>query len=432
MSLFEIEIPTEFKTLNSFVFLDEQELEKFYKLNNLNDGYRDDVSKYFLKDFSLKVFHDLFVMHEYRYELDEISNIIKSEIYTLNKDSDEKIFYPEWVLFYIAIYKKQVPFVSEKEFLEYLELFKYIAEIRYKKYIIRNVKNFICYTKYNQISSIQETLRNQLMEYIDQSGFTTEKLYEYLNFLYLFHTKLKDNEKYKLMWNIETYIVECIRMMLDNKVEMEEIYLEVYKGLRGTYSVLHEIYPYKPLFIKESSHFFQSHLSKINSVLEEKIDIEELMNILTRNSIYEDILFSYIELLKRFNAVKMNEILVGSLIKTVVLGIEEIILKKFNSDSLFDCLKKFKVGSHKFFELQSKIRNNGSNEEFFEKLNALILNEEDSLEKYLMTYYHSRNYLAHNNIDMNKFFWGEDGKRIVIATVIDSIMIILYKLEKGI
>lgn len=432
MSLFEIEISTEFKILNSFVFLDEQELEKFYKLNNLNDGYKDDISKYFLEDFSLKVFHDLFVMYKYQYELDEISNIIKSEIYTLNKDSDEKTLYPEWLLFYIAINKKQVPFVSEKEFLEYLEFFKYIAEIRYKKYVIRNVKNFVCHTQYNQISSIQETLQNQLIKYINQSGFETEKLYKCLNFLYLFHTKLKDNEKYKLMWNIETYIVECIRMMLDNNVEMEEIYLEVYKGLRGTYSVLHEIYPYKPLFIKESSHFFQSHLSKINSILEEKVDIEELMNILTRNDIYEDILFSYIELLKRFNAVKMNEILVGSLIKTVVLGIEEIILEKFNSDSLFDCLKKFKVGSHKFSELQSKIQKNDSNEEFFEKLNALILDEENSLEKYLMIYYHSRNYLAHNNIDMNKFFWGEDGNRIVIATVIDSIMIILYKLEKGI
>jgi hypothetical protein len=54
----------------------------------------------------------------------------------------------------------------------------------------------------------------------------------------------------------------------------------------------------------------------------------------------------------------------------------------------------------------------------------------DSLEKYLMVYYHSRNYLAHNNIDMNNFFWGDDGQRTVISNVIDSLLIILYKLSK--
>ena len=42
---------------------------------------------------------------------------------------------------------------------------------------------------------------------------------------------------------------------------------------------------------------------------------------------------------------------------------------------------------------------------------------------------HARNYLAHNNIDMTQFFWGSDGKRTIIINVLDTVMIILYKLE---
>jgi hypothetical protein len=79
--------------------------------------------------------------------------------------------------------------------------------------------------------------------------------------------------------------------------------------------------------------------------------------------------------------------------------------------------------------LQKQINLYDSNELQLCKLENLILQEESSIEKYLMIYYHARNYLAHNNIDMNKFFWGEDGSRIIISNVIDSVMIILYQLE---
>ena len=78
--------------------------------------------------------------------------------------------------------------------------------------------------------------------------------------------------------------------------------------------------------------------------------------------------------------------------------------------------------------LKEKISDKDSKELQLCKLENIILKDEESLEKYLMIYYHSRNYVAHNNISMDKFFWGENGNRIIINATLDSIIIILYKI----
>jgi len=430
MSLFEIDIHKDFQILNTNVFLSREKLEKYYKLNNLNDGYKDDISEYLLDNLSLKVYHDLFVMSNFRYDAEELLSIIKSNLYLSNIESKEEILYPEWILFFIAIVKKKVSFIHEKEFRDYLKYFKYIAEVRYKRYIIRNINNFIHHKHYGKSDDIKDDLYSQFLEYLNDSKFTTEELFSFLNFIYSLHLQLKENEKYKLMWNLETYIIETIKLLLDNDVPMTEIYSTTYKGMRGTYSVLHDIHTYKPLYIEESKHYFQSHLSKINDVFQIDITLDAFMNILISNEKYNDILFAYLELLKRFNANKRSEDVMGAMIKGVVLGIEEVLKDIFDcKDGLFDCLKQLKKGSHKFKKLQKQINLYDSNELQLCKLENLILQEESSIEKYLMIYYHARNYLAHNNIDMNKFFWGEDGSRIIISNVIDSVMIILYQLE---
>lgn len=426
MSLFEIEIPEDFKILNCEVFLSMKKFTNIYKKNNFND----DFSTSLTENFIFNVHHNLFVMHEYTYETEEIVNVVKSKLYTINEDSNEEKFYPEWILFLIAILKKEVSFISEKDFLEYLDFFKHIAEIRYKKYIIRNVKNFICHTHYNEISSIQDTLHNEFIEYINQIDFTTEELYKYLNFLYSFHVKLKDNEKYKLMWNLETYILETVRLLLDNNIPIKDIYLEMHKGLRGTYSVLHDIHRYKPLYIEESKHLFQSHLSKINNVFNTNITIEEFMDILTSNEKFEDTLFSYIELIKRFNANKMSADVMSAMIKGIVLGVEEHI-KDFIQEPKrpFDKhLEKLCKDSDLFQQIRLRIKDDDKNI-LLSNLNIECLLQDKPLESYLAIYYNARNYLAHNNIDMTKFFWGNEGNRVIISNVIDSIMIILYKLE---
>ena len=205
MSLFEIELNEKFKILNSSVFWDEKKFKEFYQLNCLNDTNNDNIENY-INEYRFKIHQDLFVIDNYRYEFDEINNVVLSNIYDSDINSNEHILYPEWLLFLISMKKKKVRLISEKEFHEYLHYFKYIAEIRYKKYIIRNVHNYICFDEYKNISNIKTSLHNSLLVYLKKSEYETNELYEYLNFLYRFHQELKDNEKYKLMWNIEVYI----------------------------------------------------------------------------------------------------------------------------------------------------------------------------------------------------------------------------------
>ena len=220
MSLFEIDIHKDFQILNTDVFLNREKFEKYYKSNNLNDGYKDDISEYLLEDLSLKVYHDLFVMSNFRYDVEEISSIIQSNLYLSNTDSKEEILYPEWMLFFIAIIKKKVSFIHEKEFREYLKYFKHIAEIRYKRYIIRNADNFLHYKYYKKSDDIKDSLYSEFLEYLTDSKFTTEELFSFLNFIYSFHFQLKENEKYKLMWNLETYIIETVKLLLDNGISI--------------------------------------------------------------------------------------------------------------------------------------------------------------------------------------------------------------------
>lgn len=429
MSLFEIELNSDFKILNSNIFFNEKDLKKYYKLNKLNDNYDDDIKEMIEKD-KLFIHQDLFVMNNYTYELDEIKNVVLSNIYQLNINSTEHLVYPEWLLFLISIKKRKVNFVDEKEFYEYLEYFKYISEIRYKKYIIRNVRNYINFQELKKLSDIKNSLHKSFLEYLKKSEYETKELYEYLNFLYRFHQELKDNEKYKLMWNIEVYIQETIILLLDKEIPLKEIYEEVYKYMRGTYSVLHEIYIYKPLYIEESKNHFEFYLKKINEIFNSDIDINEFISILTKNDKHENILFSCIELDNRFNANKINEHLMGTISRSIVLSIEEIIKDYKEERKLLDCLKSLSK-DEKLFETYviREYSDYNSSDELLELLDKLICDNEQSLEQYLAIYHASRNYLAHYNIDMNKFFWGEDRERRIISNTLNSVIMILYRIE---
>ncbi|MDD2698341.1 MAG: hypothetical protein PHF17_06030 [Arcobacteraceae bacterium] len=429
MSLFEIELNNDFKILNSDVFFNEKNFKKYYKLNKLNDGYDDNIQEFITK-YQLQIHQDMFVSYGYRYEVHEINNIFLSNIYELNVTSSEHTLYPEWLLFLISIKKDKVQFISEKEFDKYLEYFKYIAEIRYKKYIKRNLKNYICFEEYKNLSDIKISLQNSLLEYLKQTEYETNELYEYLNFLYTFHQKLKDNEKYKLMWNLEPYIEEVIILLRDKNIPLKEIYEEVYKYMRGTYSVLHEIYIYKPLYIEESKPYFQTYLTKINQLFNSNINVEEFIVILTRNERNQDILFFNLELIERFNANKMSEHIMGAMIKSIVLGVEEIIKDYKEEKKLLKCLESLADDENLLNTyIIKQYVDYHSSDELLELLDKLISEKNQSVEQYLAIYHASRNYLAHYNIDMHKFFWGEDGERRIISNTIDAVIIILYKME---
>ncbi len=430
MSLFEIEINDNFKILNREVFLKKDEFEKYYKLNNLNDGYRDDISEYLLDDVSLKVHPDYFCMYNYgfssgyliRYSIQEISTIITSDLYELNKNSNEEVFYPEWLLFLIAIKKRRIQFISEDNFRTYIKYFKFIAEIRYKTYIIRNIRNYINFNKMKNPNKFQKPLYNQLYQYAKNSQFEISEVYAFLNFLYSFHDELKEKEKYKLMWNLEVYIMEAVELLMRYDISVEEIYE---KSIReGTsYAYLQTIRIYKPLYIRQHKTFFTPRLEKINGIFKESIDVDTLMDAFLANEKYEDILFYYIELIERLNSSKISEDIMGAIIKAIVLGVEEYVKMTVDKE-FFNSLNI--ISSNKFESLKNIICPN-RDENFFNCFKKII-SKEDSLEKYLMIYYISRNYLAHNNIDMDKFFWGEDRKQTVISNVMDSVMMVLYKL----
>lgn len=434
MSLFEIELNKDFKILNSSVFLNEQDFKKYYKSNKLNDGYDDNIQE-LVNPYKFNIHQDKFVIYGYHYDYKEIENVIVSNVYELNCDCNEINLYPEWLLFLIAIKKNKIQFISEHEFDKYLPYFKYIAEIRYKKFIIRNVRNYIKYNEYSSVNNYRKTLHDNFLKYLNSTRHKIEDLYSFLDFLYKFYQELKENEKYKLMWNLEIYIEETIILLRDQDIPFDEIYQNVFKYMRGTYSVLHEVYLYKPLYIKESKHYFRSYVQKINTLFNEQITTDDLIKQLMQDEKMQDTLLYYLELTKRFNANKRNELVMSALIKATVLGIEEVIRYKFNCTerdklNLYDkCIKKICSGSHQlkpYYDLINPVMNN---EDFFMKFDELC-KMTDSLEKFLMVFYHSRNYLAHNNIDMNNFFWGDDGQRTVISNVIDSLLIILYKLSK--
>ena len=173
-----------------------------------------------------------------------------------------------------------------------------------------------------------------------------------------------------------------------------------------------------------------SYLKKINEIFNSDIDINEFISILTKNDKHENILFSCIELDNRFNANKINEHLMGTISRSIVLSIEEIIKDYKEERKLLDCLKSLSK-DEKLFETYviREYRDYNSSDEVLELLDKLICDNEQSLEQYLAIYLASRNYLAHYNIDMDKFFWGLDGKRRIISNTLNSVIVILYRIE---
>jgi len=432
MSLFEIELNPNFKIVDSIVYLDEEKFKEYYKLNSFDD----DITSYVNDSHLLYVNSDDFISKRGFIGRDStnfeiIENYIKVQYDFSHHDSKKTTkLYPEWMLFYVAIKKVNYLFRLEKKFEKYIDLFRAIGDIRHKNYIIRNLRNFIHIQDIKRVEEYQAQLHRLFRSFLMDFDIELNKLFEYLNFLYQFHIELKENEKYKLMWNLETYILEVVQLLLFKGVDIKDVYLNVASNIRGTYSVMHEFYPYKPLYIEESKHYFESQVKKINELFNHNISSDDLIQKLTLEEKNEDILFSYLELTKRFNANKRNELVMGAMVKAIVLGIEEIIKSKLLTTKQFDkYLEQLTNHGDLFQSIRIKDGQYSNGNTLLNLLNKVITENEESLERYLAVYYSSRNYLAHYNIDMDKFFWGEDRQRIILINLIDSIIIILYKLS---
>lgn len=432
MSIFEIDLNPEFKLLNCHVFLDEADFAKYYKLNNLSDNDFD--KKEFLKYISIenitKFAENSLFGKRHSFDTKEnstkkIEEFIGVAINAISHDENPIALYPEWQLFYISI--KKIDALSDlgASFSPYIYGFDFISEIRYKKYIIRNLHNFLPIgTSRAEIIKLQNLFESCLNSYIVEHQIESAYLIDFLKFLSEFHRQLVRIEKYKIAWNIETYIAEALYYLIRRDFDLTAVYKTVGGG---AYSELHKAIIYKPLYIDESLQYFRSHMPLITKLFECSEDSFKKTILNTR---YEDILYTYIEANKRFGSNKRSDIVLGALIKAIVLEVEVLIKDTVDcvEDGLFECLKKLKSGSYEFKRIQKLIKNKDCDSEFFGKFKKLIKEEKDSLEKYLMIYYHSRNYLAHNNTDIDYLLEEENGKRVV-GHILDSVIVTLHTLE---
>lgn len=425
MTLFEIKLDSKFKIVNSSAFLDDKEFEDYYNLNNLSDNKEDDFRDYISNEFLYTscLGTEKGNFGEIRSSYNSLIEHMKFGVKQQSKQPSTKTLYPEWLLFFIAIKKTHSLSNLEHKFLKHIDIFNYICSLRNKKHIISNIRNFLLIHDYVKADEYQEELNDIFLKTLDTSGFSTELLYEFLRFLYFnLHVKLKKQEKYKLMWNAEVYIVETIILLQNKSLSLEKIYKDIGGG---TYSELHNIFKHHPLYIKESNkHFNNIFLPKIKSIFK-NLNFEDTINYLTMYEKYENIIMSYLEIHRRFNADKKleNEIIMGAMIRNMILEVEEIIKGKKH---LVDFLNSIAIDKEYFNKKRIKNSDCKTGQEYLKRVLDFI-DEEETFDKYLLIYHGIRNYLAHHNIKMNDFFWNNDRK--IASNTIDAVMLILYRIE---
>jgi len=279
---------------------------------------------------------------------------------------------------------------------------------------------------------------------------------EFLQYLINLHNKFKRNEQYKLMWSLEsTYIREVIYILIDNGVKydnlvnitnhIEENYLyTIYKG---------DDYNY---FVSESN-YFKNTIELFNSKF--SLDNNKCFELLFSNEKYYDTLHTIIEIKQRIIQSKYSKHILLSLVRGIVLNVEELIKdsmkiykNKQNSKNKYvidnikneyfvqkgkcsgnvttSVLNDMKIDLYKYISFLSnipkleRIRDDFNNTEFFK--NILPINKIITKEKYFYIFHKTRNHIAHNHIDFNMLFKGKCQK---ISIILDSVVFILMYLE---
>jgi hypothetical protein len=419
MSIFTIELNPDFKIFNDKIFYQKNEFIKKCKLNNIN--YDNDIK--LIKNSSI-------IDNSSLNTVEAVIEIINSSIYT---DNNKNILFPEWKIFQVG-YENNKNILSHSYnglFEKYIQLFSYIAEVRYKDYLIRNINN------YNYNLKLSHNIYKYLDEYQQNKKIETNNLYEFLIFLTNLYQDFKDIEKYKLMWNIETYIVEVIRKLISNGEKIETIYNKNIGGAYScgnTFSKLHEFYIYKPLYIKEKQVFIISDAvtNKINELYNTDISKNDIWKIIASNEVYSHTLFLYLEIIDKLNYDKIDEYSIATTLRSLVIDFEKIIrnyLKcKDTTVVLYHCIKNLNNDSKTFENLKKKLYKKN------DILNSLnnIIKEDESIEKHMLIYYSARNYIAHQKIDVKEFFWSKNQTKESLRYILYSIIILIYFMEKNI
>lgn len=395
MTIFSVDLNRDFKILDKKVYFNENDFFKLCKSNSL-DIRENELAKYELENKLIKVNPNNFplISLQYDYNIKDLCKYIEESEYQLNGLNEQKSLYPEWLLFYVAVQKFSFLYTSKNEFEKHISFFKKIAAIRHKDYIRKAPDNYIFILDENRESFINALNKSFNILIADATKVNNEAdLFNFLAFLCNFHKELKSAEKYKLMWNLETYITESIYLLTDRDIDFEQVYKH-HKDLlrnkyrfRGEVSPLHEIQINIPLYIKENKSCLDynpdnepSILDKINNCSSDDVTIDKLLEVFTSNDKIQSLIFSRLEIDRFYNSNKFNEFVIKSLIKNFVLEIESLINDKVpkNRGGLFENIKQFKKGSHKFSEYQDKVSENASWSELSEGIKNIKI---DNLDK---------------------------------------------------
>lgn len=237
------------------------------------------------------------------------------------------------------------------------------------------------------------------------------------------------------MWNLEsTYILSTIMILIR---DFGLIYTEVVELVKDKSGMLHQtdinlVYEDIHSHIEENDFYYanDSILSFVKKMIGSDIEKEKYINVITSNDRYKEFLSSIIEINKRFFSNKRSESTVLSITIGVILNLEIFIKEKLSmyEGVLFKRLENLtdRLDIPKLKAYRNMFPFNATGENFFNNYYELI-DKEDSIEKCLMLYIHARNYVAHNLVDFEKFFY--ENERKLISIVLDSILTILYYIE---
>lgn len=447
MSLFEIELNNNFLFKNGSPFLTEQDFYKFYRQNNIH--ITNEFKEFLYKEKILQVQYYSILSNRFTYRRNahkDLKKVMKMNIYEayyhhkenhsgteLTQDlfgcAEDKSLYPSWQFFYIGIGKH-----NQKDFIDNINYFKKLTETILKEYFIRNSHIDFNFDNNEKAFEYKKELFKIFKEY-NKKNYDQDNLVLFLKYLLKLHYLLRDNEKYKLMWNLEsTYILSTIMLLIR---DFGLTYTEVVDFVKDKRLMVYQtdinlVYEDIHTHIEENISFYANDntLSFVKKIISSDIEKEDYISVITSNNRYKELLSSIIEINKRFFSNKRSESTVLSITVGVILNTEIFIKEKLTgfTGALFNRLIKLtdRLNIDLMIEYRDMFPFNATGEDFFNNYYDLI-DKEHSIEKCLMLYIHARNYVAHNLVDFEKFFY--ENKRKLISVVLDSILTILYYIE---
>lgn len=423
MVLHEVELSNNYK-INNNSFFDENKFKNLIKNNNLIYIKEELIffEKHHVKTEVYSFLHD-----KYNFVLDSnfesLNDVILNPLKFNQKTNDNISLYSTWFLFYLALNKLSECQYLRLDFMSQLSNFKFMEEYSLKKY-------YILFSNRNKekIKDIKTKLNNSLSRFIKNTYKDVDTIIIFLKFLLKLHKIFFNNEQYKIMWNLEsTYIYEIINILINIfSLEYKDIIEKLDYKMGIGISKIDSIYIELPKYISDNKKYVISKelINSINNLFNVNINEEELFSVIYTEEYYE-ILNSIIELQKRFFSSSKKDInLCLSILIGLVLSLEprikELSTLENKNDDLVKHLKNFTelnncfIGTYKY-----------DDKCFFDKID--ILNKQtESIEKYLMFYRNSRNYLAHAKVDYFKLF----SENNYIKDIIHSMLISIFFLIK--